>query len=49
VQLYDFSQDISEKTNLAEQHPDVVARLSKLVASHQEALRNNRRPVGKAD
>jgi arylsulfatase A-like enzyme len=28
VQLYDLSKDISEKTNVAEQHPEVVARLS---------------------
>ncbi len=27
VQLYDMSMDIGEQTNLAGQHPDIVARL----------------------
>jgi arylsulfatase A len=31
VQLYDLSNDIGEKKNVEAQHPDVVARLTKLL------------------
>ena len=46
VQLYDLSVDLSETTNVAEKHPDVVARLKGLVDAHLEDLRSNSRPVG---
>jgi len=48
VQLYDLSTDIAETTNVADQHPEVVARLQKLVDAHREDLTKNRRPVGQA-
>ena len=34
VQLFDLAADIAEKTNLHDQHPDVVARLTKLLEKH---------------
>ena len=34
IQLYDLSQDIGERTNLQAQHPDVVARLTKLLQKY---------------
>ena len=32
IELYDLDADISETTNLAEKHPEIVAKLSKLMA-----------------
>jgi len=49
VQLFDLSADLSETTNVAEQHPDVVARLRALVEAHREDLRENRRPAGRVE
>ncbi len=49
VQLYDLSQDISETTNVATQHPEVVERLHAAFKQHVEDLRENRRPAGQAD
>jgi arylsulfatase A-like enzyme len=46
VQLYDLSQDIGEKTNLADKHPDVVKRLADAYQAHVEDLRKNKRPAG---
>ncbi len=46
VQLYDLSSDLGEKTNVAEDHPDVVERLAEVYKSHLEELKKNRRPVG---
>ncbi|MBM3890617.1 MAG: arylsulfatase, partial [Verrucomicrobia bacterium] len=34
VQLYDLSTDIGEKTNVQDKHPDVVARLTKLLEKY---------------
>ena len=31
VQLYDLKRDIGEKTNLQAEHPEIVARLTKLL------------------
>ncbi len=36
--LFDLDTDAAEQHNVAEQHPDVVARLQKLVAQFQESL-----------
>ncbi len=49
VQLYDLAQDIGETKNLAEQHPDVVARLAEAARKHREDIKNNSRPVGKVE
>ena len=45
--LYDLSTDLSETTNLADQHPEVVAELTKLLKDHAEEMKANSRPVGK--
>lgn len=49
VQLYDLSADISETTNVAEQHPDVVARLQEMTKAMVEELEAHRRPVGRVE
>jgi arylsulfatase A-like enzyme len=49
VQLYDLSADVAETSNVAEEHPEVVAQLQELVDAHKEDLRKNRRPVGRAE
>lgn len=46
-ELFDLSQDISEKHNVAADHPDVVNRLTKLMRDNQRELRKNRRPIGR--
>lgn len=40
VQLYDLARDIGERTNLQEQHPEVVARLTKLLEKYVETGRS---------
>ena len=45
VQLYDTVADISEKKNVAGQHPDVVKRLHAAWEAHNEELKANRRPT----
>jgi arylsulfatase A len=46
VQLYDLAKDLSESTNVAADHPDVVKRLSEAYQRHMEDLKTNRRPLG---
>lgn len=48
VQLYDLSKDLSETTNVAEQHPEVVARLSAAYQRYMADLKKQRLPQGKA-
>ncbi len=38
VELYDLKNDVGETTNVAEQHPDVVARLQKIAEEAREDL-----------
>lgn len=45
--LYDLSTDIAETKNLAAEHPEVVARLKKLLDDHAADLKANSRPVGR--
>ncbi|HEX5790641.1 MAG TPA: sulfatase [Luteolibacter sp.] len=45
VQLYDTVADISETTNVAAQHPDVVARLQAAYDAHCAEIAANRRPT----
>ena len=46
-QLYDLTADISEKTNVAAKHPDVVQRLAALAKQIDDDIKKNRRPPGK--
>jgi len=45
-QLYDLATDISESKNLADEHPEIVERLRKLIEEHNAELKANSRPVG---
>ena len=45
VQLYDTVADISETTNVAQEHPEVVERLGKIYAAHVAEIKANRRPT----
>lgn len=45
VQLYDIVADIGETKNLADQHPDVVAKLQKAYDDHVAEIKANRRPT----
>jgi len=45
-ELYDLSKDIGETVNLADQHPDIVARLAKRMADFDAELVKTSRPVG---
>ncbi|GIW99850.1 MAG: arylsulfatase [Pirellulaceae bacterium] len=55
LSLFDLTQDVGEQINVAEQHPDVVARLTRLADRYRQALGdsltgiegNQRRPVGR--
>ncbi len=47
VQLYDVDADIGETTNVAEQHPEVVARLQEAWESHVADIEATRRPTAK--
>ncbi len=39
LHLFDLSRDIGERQNIAQQHPDVVARLMKLINEWESELR----------
>jgi arylsulfatase A-like enzyme len=47
VELYDLQADIGEKNNLAESHPDIVARLTSTMEEFDAELKANYRPPGK--
>ncbi len=57
LSLYDLSEDAGEQNNVAEQHPEVVQRLTKLADTYRKALGdslsgaegNQLRPVGRSD
>jgi hypothetical protein len=56
LSLFDLRADIGETTNLADQHPEVVARLQKLADEMRAELGEGkqnpgtaRRPLGKAE
>lgn len=48
IELYHLGQDISESTNVAEGHADVVARLTAAMDAFDRALKAKQRPMGKA-
>ena len=45
VQLYDTVADIGETTNLAANHPEIVARLQAVYDTHVAEIKANRRPT----
>jgi arylsulfatase A len=47
VELYHLGQDIGETTNLADQHSEMVKRLSERMHTFDEQLKRKARPVGK--
>jgi len=47
-ELYDLDSDISESTNLAASHPDVVKELRKLSTEYDADLKANSRPIWRA-
>ncbi|MCP5535325.1 MAG: sulfatase [Akkermansiaceae bacterium] len=46
--LYDLSTDISEKTDVSKQHPEIVKQLTGLLDNHIAELETNKRPPGSA-
>jgi arylsulfatase A-like enzyme len=44
--LYDLSSDIAETTDLTREHPDILARLQKLLADRNQEINQNKRPAG---
>ncbi len=44
--LFDLKVDIAEANDVASQHPDVLARLTKLREDHKQELSKNARPAG---
>ena len=49
VELFDLNNDISERTNLAATHPDIVRRLQQLIRNYHADLLDNSRPVWTSD
>jgi len=47
AELYDLVADISETTNLAANHPDVVRRLTEAMRAFDKELKANARPPGR--
>jgi len=45
-ELYDLDHDIQEKNNLADQYPDVVNRLTKMIEEFDQQLIKTKRPAG---
>jgi len=45
-QLYNLADDISETTNLADKHPEIVERLKAIIEAHRAEIKENSRPVG---
>ena len=47
-ELYDLEQDIGEKQNVADEHPDIVQRLTDMMTVFDRQLKASARPAGKA-
>ncbi|MEC3908478.1 sulfatase [Tamlana sp. 2201CG12-4] len=47
VTLYDLQNDVGEKNNLADKHPEIVDQLQTVIANFDEQLTKEIRPVGK--
>jgi len=46
-QLFDLSADIGETTNLADEHPEIVKKLTAMIQAHAKSIQETRRPRGK--
>jgi len=49
MRLYNLDEEISEMTDVAEKHPEIVARLRKLAEAKASDVEANRRPAGLVD
>jgi arylsulfatase A-like enzyme len=49
VELYDLDEDISEKHNIADEHPKVVRRLVATMETFDKELKQNARPPGEVN
>ena len=49
MQLYDLAADISETTNVAAKHPDVVAKLAAIATKFDAKLKADKRQPGKVE
>jgi hypothetical protein len=47
VALFDLEKDISQIRNVADLHPDIVERLTKMAKAFDEDLKANRRQPGR--
>ena len=47
-ELYDLDADISEKHNVADEHPEIVKRLTDMMEEFDRELKANTRPPGRA-
>jgi len=47
TELYDLEADISEKNNLADEHPEIVKRMTDMMEEFDRQLKDNARPAGK--
>ncbi|MEZ6137534.1 MAG: hypothetical protein R3C53_21815 [Pirellulaceae bacterium] len=47
--LYNLSDDVGERTNLIDEHPEIAQRLKRQLATFETDLRKNLRPAGVAD
>lgn len=48
TELYDLEADISEKNNRADEHPEIVKRLTDIMEDFDRELKANTRPPGRA-
>ncbi len=46
IELFNLADDIGEANNLADKHPDIVKRLTKIMEEFDRDLRANSRPAG---
>ncbi len=49
TELFNLDHDISETNNLAKQHPDLAAKLTKVMKVFDSRLMNERRPAGRLE
>ncbi len=49
IELYNLENDISEKHNMAKEHPDIIERLIKITDEFDKELKKNARPTGSLD